>query len=459
MGLCPMRFNSMKLLPTLLLAAAGCKGTNIVKVGNQTDTFVQKGKNAQSAVFNQKPGVIDILFVVDNSPSMCDKRARLSSDFSQFLAQLAVSNLDFHIGVVTTDMVSPAYSGRLVKGPAGETFLANTTPNLAAEFSGIIAAIGDNGSADSEPLLAGATALQPPLLNAANAGFVRSGAALAVVVVDDEDDYSLSLPPPPDGGQSVGSGTLSGDPMVFYFDRLYKGLKGPGDENLVSVSGIVGAALASDGGAVEPAACDVGDGGSVAACVTIDDDSSANAAYRLLAVVADTGGLGQSICQPDFNTILTNLGKLLGGLSSRFVINSGGSANQGGVFQASSITVTVTPPGGAAQPVPQDALAGWTYDQAAGAVEFLGTYLPPPGSTIEVDFASLNNTFKLSYPPVAGTLTVTVTTPGGTPKSVPTASADPVNGFTFDSASQSLVFPPANVPALGSTITASYDPS
>jgi hypothetical protein len=47
---------------------------------------------------------MDILWVVDNSGSMCQEQRILRDNFSKFIDELNRTNLDFHIGVTTTDM-------------------------------------------------------------------------------------------------------------------------------------------------------------------------------------------------------------------------------------------------------------------------------------------------------------------------------------------------------------------
>lgn len=47
---------------------------------------------------------LDMLWVVDNSGSMCQEQKILRDNFNTFIEQLESTNLDFHIGVTTTDM-------------------------------------------------------------------------------------------------------------------------------------------------------------------------------------------------------------------------------------------------------------------------------------------------------------------------------------------------------------------
>ena len=104
----------------------------------------------------------------------------------------------------------------------------------------------------------------PPSPPGANAGFLRPDAALFLIMVSDEDDKSF------------------GD--VGYYRRLFENYKGPGFENRISVSAIVGPG---------PDGCSSTRG-------------VADAGERYEELVADTGGISVSICD-DFTRSLESL--------------------------------------------------------------------------------------------------------------------------------------------------------
>ena len=171
---------------------------------------------------------VDILFVIDDSPSMADKQANLKANFPNFinvLNTIAGGLPDVHLGVVTSDlgssgadgMTAPSIGGTaqggcsgqgkagalqtygttLVTGKyisdappaaAGGMRMTNYTGTLAAAFSAIASA-GANGCGFEQHIEAAKRALQPT--NTANAGFLRSEAYLAVIFVADEDDCSM----------------------------------------------------------------------------------------------------------------------------------------------------------------------------------------------------------------------------------------------------------------------------
>jgi hypothetical protein len=172
---------------------------------------------------------LDVLFVIDNSPSMADKQLNLANNFPNFVNQLnqlegGLPNL--HLGVVSTDMgtkgsasPTPAPSigtignggcgstgdgGKLTVGTSGSvsgpfvsdikqadgTRVTNYTGDLSSVF-GQMARLGAGGCGFEQPLAAMQAALNN---NVSNAGFLRPDALLAVVFLTDEDDCSVKDP-------------------------------------------------------------------------------------------------------------------------------------------------------------------------------------------------------------------------------------------------------------------------
>ncbi len=173
---------------------------------------------------------VDILFVVDDSPSMRDKQTNIRNNFPKFIEVLGTIQgglPDVHIGVVSSDMgtkgtqdsaAGPAIgqigqggcsgtgkNGTLQVGQAGGAIqngalflsdikqtdgsrLKNYTGDLAAVF-GQMATIGDGGCGFEQQLFAMRKALDA---NPANASFIRPDAFLAVIFLTDEDDCSFA---------------------------------------------------------------------------------------------------------------------------------------------------------------------------------------------------------------------------------------------------------------------------
>ena len=171
---------------------------------------------------------VDLLFVIDDSSSMADKQTNLAANFPNLINVLnaipgGLPNV--HIGVVTTDMgtkgaevgvpglaigqigaggcAGTGKSGNLQTSgaPVTGTFISdikqtdgsrvkNYTGNLDSVFSQM-ARVGAGGCGFEQPLEAMKAALSG---NAANAGFLRPDAILAVVFLTDEDDCSFRTP-------------------------------------------------------------------------------------------------------------------------------------------------------------------------------------------------------------------------------------------------------------------------
>lgn len=128
---------------------------------------------------------VDVLWVVDNSGSMSDDLDIVALNFASFIQVFIDLGLDWQMGVITTDMDSPSFSGRLV-GP----YLTPTTPDVVGEFIDQID-LGASGSATELGFEATMAALSSPLVDGNNAGFLRPDASLATIVISDEDNSSF----------------------------------------------------------------------------------------------------------------------------------------------------------------------------------------------------------------------------------------------------------------------------
>ena len=168
---------------------------------------------------------IDILFVIDDSPSMLDKQTNLKANFPNFINVLNTIEgglPNVHIGVVTSDLGTKGagdgqpgpsigsgpgacsgqgkqgnlqtYGTTLVTGSfisdtknTDGTRSTNYTGALSAAFSAIASA-GAGGCGFEQHIEAAKRALNN---NPANAGFLRPTAYLAVIFIADEDDCSM----------------------------------------------------------------------------------------------------------------------------------------------------------------------------------------------------------------------------------------------------------------------------
>lgn len=199
---------------------AGCPDRTISKVNPQQGRVEYKDI---PVTVNRD---IDILFIIDDSPSMLDKQTNLKNNFPNFINVLNTIEgglPNVHLGVVSSDLgtkgAADAQAGPTIgsgpgscsgNGDSGNlqtnmstlvsgTFISDTKNNdgtrttnysgtLAAAFSAI-ASLGASGCGFEQHLEAAKRALNN---NPANAGFLRPNAYLALIFIQDEDDCSFA---------------------------------------------------------------------------------------------------------------------------------------------------------------------------------------------------------------------------------------------------------------------------
>jgi len=289
------------------------------------------GSGANSAertdTFDFSTRETDLLFVVDDSCSMGPAQEALSSSIVALAQTLDGRGVDFHFGVVTTDMNNPARSGRLIGMP---TVLDATTQDLADELRERVAP-GIMGNGNEQGSLAARRAVTSPLATGQNAGFLRDTADLAVVFISDEADGSPSNP-------SV-TGILSQ-------------LRDAAGQGALSVSAITG----------EPNDSCEGPYGD------------ADAGPRYYELVQRGGGVWRSFCEDMGIGLRAIVDGLFG--APRFGLSSepiGGS-----------IVVTVN--GAAVSAIDANGAVVWRYDPSRQSVSFTDGNAPANGANIEITY-------------------------------------------------------------------------
>ena len=317
---------------------------------------------------------IDILFVIDDSPSTADKQAVFVSNFANFIAALDAfpgGRPNVHIGVVSTSVdigsndfgtgcASPdtTTDGRLqatprISGcspPTGASYLEDVAApggGRQTNYSGsldqalaCVAKLGTGGCGFEAPLAAVEKALDGS--HAENAGFLRPGAYLAVIILTDEDDASVDDPAIFGlDASAVGPGDFRAQPMDAYdcdrpidgtapgsyhgctvrtgsyladpagFAGFLAGLKSPGQV----VVGVIGGDPTPD---LETGAITTPFNQPLAllpSCTaTINGNYAIGRPGLRLADFADQfgdHGLYDTVCQPDYSQTLADLGALL----------------------------------------------------------------------------------------------------------------------------------------------------
>ncbi|MEP6865275.1 MAG: hypothetical protein ABJE66_31950 [Deltaproteobacteria bacterium] len=214
----------------LLVLVAGCGDDAL----HPTDAAIDAAPDSQQqparadvlSVPASVVGKVDILVMVDDSPSTADKTANLKASFPALISTLDAlpgGRPDLHIGVITSDVGtkgmadaqpgpsigsgqgacigtgkagvlqtqgSPLVTGAFLSDVATSSGRAtNYTGTLADAFSAI-ASVGAAGCGFEQPLQALQLALSPA--TTANEGFLRPEANLVVLLLSDEDDCSVN---------------------------------------------------------------------------------------------------------------------------------------------------------------------------------------------------------------------------------------------------------------------------
>jgi hypothetical protein len=164
---------------------------------------------------HQVPTKADVLLVVDDSGSMTDKQTSLSNNMGLLFTYANQANVDFNVGITTTDMASGLRQGRLVGTPA---VITRNTPGALSVLAAR-AVVGTSGSGVEGCLDPATNAVTAPLSTGTNAGFVRNDAALGLIFVTDAQDQSPFN-------------------YTYYLQRLVN-TKGARKQNQMSISGML----------------------------------------------------------------------------------------------------------------------------------------------------------------------------------------------------------------------------
>ncbi len=293
----------------------------------------------------------DVLLVVDNSCSMDREQAVLGAGFSAFIAAFDDAQIDWHLGVITTDL---AADGGALQGQV--RVLTPGTPDVAMHFLQNVA-VGIDGATHEEGLAVVEAAMGEGMQAGPNSSFFRSSATLSVVVVSDEDDHSLME-------------------VATWVDTMAQ-LKGGRTRVRTSLLRGVDVEL-----------------GVASACGQETDDPSAGsrAAFRYVEAVHVTGGGLASICEIDFSTVVGALGLAAAGMRDRFPL---AAAPEEGTLTVSA-EVPGTPSFGSGgilvPPAGVDGMMAWTLERSPDASAEAPAWIqfqdgpPPPGTRLTVRY-------------------------------------------------------------------------
>lgn len=289
------------------------------------------------------PTKTDVVLIVDNSGSMYDKQMALGGSANAFLAYAFSANVDFNLGVTSTDMTATTEQGRF-QGPVGMRVLRSTTPNLLQTFNARVN-LGINGSGIEEMFAPAVASVTQPLITTTNTGFLREDAALSVLAFTDAAEQS----------------PLAAQEYV----RKLLAVKGQRRRNQFSFS-FVGPTLPP---ASRPMGCQY-------------DGNAPDA--RQIEMTSSTGGITSEICSVGntqaWRTEATRVGQAVFGARGTWFLTS-----RPAPATAASVTVSIN--GVTIPELSGPNLRNWSYDGVRNAVVFEARSLPAPGQTVGFDYA------------------------------------------------------------------------
>jgi hypothetical protein len=282
--------------------------------------------------FSQNPSEeVDILMVVDNSNSMAPYQAKLAVNFDSFVEYFYKANVDYRLGLTTTDNDRPD-AGALV-GPV----ITPETPDADVVWADMVN-VGTGGSGHEMGLATAEKGL-------ANPDFLRQEASLSILMVSDEDDSSP-------------------DTVDQYVQAYYWAKQGLSADNL-NVSALV---------VTDESIC------------TPDQASQSTPSARNPQAALETGGIIGNLCETGerFSSIITDFSLAASRLQSRFYLSRDPDP--------STLEVTITPSGGEGEMIPCSA-GDWSYAMVdigdgtqSPAVQFQLDRLPPADSEIRIKY-------------------------------------------------------------------------
>jgi len=312
----------------------GCQSDGDLVRATYTDTFFQVPTDA-----------VDILWVVDNSLSMADEQAQVAEKFGEFIISLEKSELDFHIGVVTTDLDHENHRGKLMAPEGEDVYLSTVTEDYIGKFQDRVQ-VGIDGADKEKGIDAAFTALSEPLVSSWNQGFLREEATLSIIYVSDENDCTDR------GSLAAYESGLScyehSDDLVSMYNLIedYAQLKTGGSR--IMVSSVVGPDIVEN--------CE----GSVPG-------------DRYRTMTEAFGGIQGSICEEDFTGIMSDLGLQVSGMLYSFQLSYLASVDTLEVW-VDDVSVV------------EDEDNGWTYNETYSILYFNGDGVPARGSEIVVSY-------------------------------------------------------------------------
>lgn len=171
----------------LLILGAGLSSCSPTTTGFSLPT--EKVDFAGGVILNKK---VDILFVVDNTPSMLQHQQKIATQLQGMISSLNGLKMDYRFAVTTTSMAAPgpnacATLARRLQG--SPLYLTDANINLLPDRF----VVGSAGCSLERGLDAMAFVTSPAYLTSSGTDFIRSDALLVVNFISDEQDSSTEF--------------------------------------------------------------------------------------------------------------------------------------------------------------------------------------------------------------------------------------------------------------------------
>lgn len=305
----------------------------------------------EDVILQTSTPIIDVLFTIDNSCSMKDEQDALAAAFPSFIDYFYGSGLDYHVGVVSTDLDNPLNAG-ILQGydadanpatPDEPQFIDVNTPSPSEIFESM-ATLGTDGTGTEKGLGAIYLALEA-FSDSFNAGFFREDASIHSVVISDEQDHTQET-------------IIS----KLEFIEWYSGLKREYDDRTFS---------------------------------SIVHTTGTSKGEQYLDVTNAIGGITWDITNGDWAQVLDMLGVQATGLKREYFLSQ--------LPVPGSIEVEVEDPVGNVLPfeeaIGDPPVGGWSYDRTRNSISFI-EFMPESLSRVVIRYVLLSSLEQEDTAPV-----------------------------------------------------------
>jgi hypothetical protein len=202
------RFSALMMICCAALALSACNDHELIPFNVAVQSSIYQKTN------QIKTRPVDIVFLVDNSNSMCEEQTSLVKNFNAFIDHLVDEGTNFQIAVITTD-ATEAVPGAFRTRPGTYNAPGCAAPPNTADCSsrqlpadGVLKVTDYRGKDNFKDIIRddfrclaltgidgngvemGLETVRQALLRGKSSGFLRPDAFLAIVFVTDENDCS-----------------------------------------------------------------------------------------------------------------------------------------------------------------------------------------------------------------------------------------------------------------------------